>query len=426
MIISWLLWREFLATEDEIELKFNSSFNNQLKYTQNSESPEAKIRAILGILDIKIISKTERVEQKDIYYDTQNREILQNKNSLRIRNIDGKLPEITSKHFISSNYGQFHRIEDSEVISSDDYCTALLENVKKYFPELTIQTKPVVTVINNRIFFNIKTKKAIYQFCLDKFYFTSEDGARSDDFYEIEIEHDSSKKVKKKDDPQLKKLSIIFRDVIGFTETEKNKYEKGVDWIMNPINEKNMQFILFDVVEYSRNLLQKQKSIMQVFTKIIADVLIEYHETDCKKISIGYGVILCLKDTSTNVIKLVKSVIEKLKTQNDKSTDTKFTIRTAINYGSVLEYQDINNYLNLAGKGINIVSRMLREIEEEQILISNDFYKKYKENGIISEKLSGPDYFSEPYSINVKKDSIDVRNFYIKEEGIGIPHTNIY
>jgi len=412
---------------DEIEYKFNSTFNNQLKYTQSSEPSVMKIHAILDILGIRYEAETKSIHQTDYYFDTLDYAILRNKNSLRIRDIENGQLEITSKHFISHDTdGQYHRMEDNEIIyRNGDRLESLLKNGKKYFPGMDIKENPILIINNNRTSFGIKTEISDYILSLDKFHFqNTENEVKSDDFYEIEVEKNSKQNDGKQKDPQLNKLSVAFRDIFGFSNTEKNKYAKGVDWLENPINTKKMQFILFDVVDYSLSKSVEQKTIIKAFTQIITDVLVECPENNCLKIPIGDGVILCLRENYDKTLKIIQGVMGRTKTYNKENLHSQFNLRCAINYGLVLEYQDINSRSNLAGLGINNASRILSKSKKNQIMVSDDFFKYFYDLGMIPKKFIRSNSFSEPFTINVKHNQIiNVRNFYIPEEDIGIPHS---
>lgn len=407
---------------DEIEYKFNT----QLKYTQDSEPSVAKIKAIMDIIGVDYEPNTESLNQKDYYFDTTDYALLRNKNSLRIRDVKNGQTEITSKHFISlDNAGQHHRREDTEKIGKTENQLEVLTKIgEKYFPGVEIQKKPMIIVNNNRISFRIMTGLSNYQLCLDKFFFQNvNDGTKSDDLYEIEVERDSSNKKYNHEDPQLNKLSKAFKDVFDFSKTEKNKYAKGIEWLKNPINTNSMQFVLFDVVNYSLLKSIEQKIIIKNFTKIITDVLIEYSEDNCIKIPIGDGVILCFRESMDKTIKIVKKVMEKIKTNNREESGQKFELRSAIHYGLVLEYQDINNRLNLSGLGINTASRILNNSKKNQILVSDDCFKLFSELGMMSKESIKSDSFSEPFLMIAKHNvNISVRNLYFQEEDIGIPH----
>ena len=186
-----------------------------------------------------------------------------------------------------------------------------------------------------------------------------------------------------------------------------------------------MQFILFDVVNYSSYKSVEQKPIIKIFTQMISNVLIQNSENDCLKIPCGDGVILCFREESNKVLKIVQGVMEKVKNNNKEISSLRFELRCAISYGMVLEYQDINDRLNLSGTGINNASRILSKSGKNQILVSADFYKLYTDLGIIPSNLVNSGCFSEPFSVKAKHDeNIDVRNFFMKEADIGIPHSN--
>jgi adenylate cyclase class IV len=411
---------------DEIEFKLNSSFNNQLKYTQNSEPSVKKIQCILEVLGIHYGSHDCYV-QEDFYFDTQDKALVKERNSLRIRYAEGKAPMITSKHFFTySTNGQHHRQEDEkEIKPGDDDIRALLEHAKCYFSKMTIEARPVVKIKNSRTSFNIKTDTANYLFCLDKFHFINPaDLTRSDDYYEIEVEdispvENSERKESQKEDSQMKNLVAIFKKIFEFTPTEKNKYAKGVDWLHEPIAQKDMQYMEFDIVDYSSKNTPTQKSMIKNFTRMVLASLQECDANDCLKIPIGDGVILSIDDRSDKVLKIIQKMSKKLHDHNDRFPHLKFHLRSAVHYGHILMYQDINNNSNLAGNGINTVARIISKAEEGQILISDAWYNNYKDMGIISDHLSS--CFSEPFKIKVKHNvSIPVRNFH--DDSCGIEH----
>lgn len=419
---------------EEREIKLNSSFNNQLKYTYTSEPSVKKIQCILDGLGIRYDSQVDCFIQEDRYYDTRDRAILKDRNSLRIRAITDKQPVITGKHFVSyDTNGQYRREEKNSVVKPGQTdMDVLFAHAAQYFPGMKIEKKAVVGVRNNRTSFKITTQTSKYSFCLDKFCFINmDDGTKSDDFYEIEVEEEiqntdvvcppdsGAGRGEKKEDPQLKKLSALFKEVFDYTPTEKNKYAKGVDWLYNPINQKNMQFIIFDIVDYSSRNSPVQKSMIKNFTRIINESLDESGMYECLRISIGDGVILCIDEKSDKALQILQRAFEKLNDHNKQDSGVMFELRTAVHYGHVLVYQDINNASNLAGTGINMVSRMLSGAEKSQVFISDVWFENYQDMNIIPPEQAG--CFSEPFTIKVKHDiTIRVRNFYDDACGIGI------
>ena len=156
---------------------------------------------------------------------------------------------------------------------------------------------------------------------------------------------------------------------------------------------------------------------------MVTAVLIKYSENDCIKIPVGDEIILCLGDNSNKILEIVQGVMEKNEAHNRDDSLPKFELRCAINYGSVLEYKDINGCLNLAGPGINDASRILSISKKNQILVSDDFYKFIFDPMMNLEKSSLLNCFSDPVENKVKHDEIKyVRNFCILEKNIGIPY----
>jgi uncharacterized protein YjbK len=415
---------------NEVEFKLNSSFNNQLKYAQHSEPSVKKIQCVLEVLDICYDPHDMDCHvQEDAYFDTMDKKLLKEKNSLRIRRVEGKEPVVTSKHFVSYHItGQFHRKEDEKKIQSgDNDIQMLLSHAREHFPKIKIETNPVVKINNNRISFNIHTQISDYLFCLDKFHFINPlDLTRSDDYYEIEVEEipgteNSEKGKDQTKDLQMGKLVTIFKDIFEFAPTEKNKYAKGVDWLNNPIFQKNMQYMQFDIVDYSLQNTPAQKSIIKAFTQMVLDSLYECDVNDCVKIPVGDGVILSIDEKSDKALKIIQRMLEKLFDYNAQFPSLKFQLRSAVHYGHILMYQDVNNNSNLAGKGINTVARIISRAEKGQILISDAWYDNYKDMDIIPGALIKHGCFSKPFEIKVKHDvSISVRNFKDDSSGMGI------
>jgi uncharacterized protein YjbK len=417
---------------DEIEGKLNSTFNNQYKFVGKSEPPIKKIQCVLESVDISWNHHIDNFFQEDVYYDTKDRTLLKQKDSLRIRRVNGRLPEVTSKHFVLYNTnGQHTRVEEPDIIKPGDNDLIILHNhAKKYFPDIKISDEPAIKVNTHRVSFIINTQNmqaSSYLLCLDKFRFINpHNNTRSDDYYEIEIEKASNRYAEKENDQpnkdlQIEKLILLLGGIFDFLPNKGNKYEKGVKWLDNPIDQKSMQFIEFDIVDYSLKTTSIQKSIVKIFTKMVIDSLHECDLDECIKIPIGDGVILSIDENSDKVIKALQIFFDLLTEHNRILSELRFELRTAVNYGNILFFQDINNNINLAGKGINTTARMISKAEKSQILISDLWFDNYRDMGIIPIALIDSGCFSEPFNIQVKHGAnIPVRNFREDSSCMGI------
>jgi class 3 adenylate cyclase len=114
--------------------------------------------------------------------------------------------------------------------------------------------------------------------------------------------------------------------------------------------------------------------------------------------------------------------MENLNKSNKQFPLLAFELRCVVHYEHVLEYQDINNNLNLAGKGINEASRMLSKTGKNQILVSDDFFTHYKDMDMIpAAMLASGGCFSESFPVKVKHDvELEARNFRDDSNGIGV------
>lgn len=407
----------------EKEIKLLGKYNNQLKFSSSSlKDSLSKIETLLDILKIKH-GNIENITQIDEYYDTYNNKLLNEHASLRIR-YKGKRVYLTIKKMIQNEDNVLPNLSRSE--TEIQLKSEKIEDVVNKYGKEVLDIKPdellkTIQVNNIRNVIPIQTNIRKYELCFDKYYFyIPNENKKSEDYYEIEIETNN---LKISDDEQLVQLTRLFIETWEFIENLESKYERGRKWIANTTQQYlSKQFIVFDIVKYSKRQSYIQKDIILEFNRIVEEKLEEYgFNKGCIKIPTGDGMIIGLNE-KCNIILFISSIIKKIKFINKNCQEEKrIDIRTAIHFGSIFEYQDINNYKNYAGIGINIACRIIGEAKNFQVLVSEEFYQSLFDQGFIDE-----DSFSEQFEIKVKHGvCLKVRNYYNEYSNVGIPNTHI-
>lgn len=408
------MWEEYIIVEREIKLL--GRYNNQLKFSSGSLNDSlSKIEKLLDILKIEHGS-IENIKQIDEYYDTCNNELLNKHASFRIRYKNKKMVE--NEDNILPNLS---RNETEIELKPEKIEDVINEYAKKVFDIEPDKLLKKIQVHNIRSIIPINTNVRNYELCFDKYYFyIPNENKKSEDYYEIEIETDN---VKISDDEQLVQLTRLFIEIWEFVGNLESKYERGRKWIANITQQYlNKQFIVFDVVKYSKRQSYVQKDIILEFNRIVEEKLEEYDfDKGCIKILTGDGMIIGLNEKS-NIMLFIISIIKKIKFVNQNCQEEKrIEIRTALHFGSIFEYQDINNHKNYAGMGINMACRIIGDAKNFQILVSEEFCQSLFNQGFIDE-----DSFSEQFKIKVKHGvCLKVRNYYNEYSNVGIPSAHI-
>lgn len=406
------------AGHQENELKLSGSLSNQLKYVGDTvENALSKLCTSLDLLGIQH-SAPKKIYQEDIYYDTRQRQLEKNGCSLRIRVIEGE-KFLTAKKPSQMIAGPLQRTEYEQPIPVKEQP---LDHMKKcfsqYFPDYTENPlDEILQVRNMRHEIQLSTHCGNhYTLCFDKYtYYCRETGASSDSFYEIEIEQIGENNIEK--DPDIQGLSRLFTELLGFQTERRNKYKKGIVWLKDERTFESRIFILFDFVSYSRAPSIVQRQLIRDFINLVYPKLEEY-APDCIKIPIGDGMILgCPPDT--RVIAFLNSLFSALRQHNENvQQERRLQIRTALHYGPVFKYTDINGDLNYAGSGINFVARIASQTDSNQVLISLECAQYLLESCRIN-----PQYLSEQTLITVKHGvTLSVRNYFDPQSRIGIPN----
>ncbi len=387
----------------EKELKLVSQFNNQLKYNdiRSQEEVVKKIKASLDILDISY-TKTKIITQSDKYYDTEDNYLIKNEISLRFREVEKKNEKqcyITLKTKAKKEVGNvLSRYEKEEKLNDiSNWKDKIRKCIEEVVDTNNFEMKDAVQIINNRILIPINTGKNAYNLCFDKYFFCVK-GRRSDDLYEIEIESESENNTNTRD-KKIDKLCDLFTQVFGYKTTKKSKYEQGMQWKSSEIDVKNKNFVLIDIVDYSKKIPELQKDIVIMLNKQIKKCL---EDLDFFKktiaLPIGDGAILAFEE-NINIIRFIQTIVSALNIYNNSIPEKNKTIevRFAIHNGPVFEFPDINGNTNYAGNGINIVSRIASKTKAKTIFVSEAFLNWCNNSAHIDTSI-----FSDKFEIEVK------------------------
>lgn len=398
----------------ENELKFATSYNNQLKYSDTAswERSIGKIKKLLGILRIEIEPEC-RLRNDDTYYDTSTHELAERGMSLRHRRVDNDKDYVTWK-LPRAQAGTFglSRDEFEEEVERDQLVQKLQTCFKKALPETQNTMRPIFTIHNRRTVIPIKTDGGSYELCFDKYYYSTERQRCSDDFYEIEIE---AKTVLVERDEQIKQLADIFDKVLGYQSETVSKYKRGLRWLCADTDFQYKSFILFDIVGYSLRPAAEQKRLVTRLNFIIKNAVKDIQLLPPLFIPIGDGVIICTEQ-GDSVIRLIGTIVGNIRRENnDYGEDEKLCVRCSVHYGQVYAYQDINDGVNYAGGGINLVSRISSVTDPGQILVSEAFFEQAQQQNW------GVANFGQKQTKVVKHGvEIDVRNYFRRSDGLGI------
>lgn len=403
----------------ENEVKLLGGFNNQLKYSDHSvKDTMEKIEVLLSILKIEKVGEVKKRNQRDEYYDTYDQKIKNKKGSARIRQITTNSSSqssylVTVKKKISTGIGicEDALVRDEYEFQCDNYneCEKLLYRQARNLFEISndVNIERQISVYNQRNYCIIKTKIATYELAYDKFkYVNPKDNSQSHYFYEIEIEtNDETVDIKK--DEQIDALVKVFKEVMGFEHDGKSKYRRGIEWKTGQDGLERKIFIVFDIVNYSRESSKTQKKKVECFIRIVKKCLLNNLES-VQKIPLGDGLILVFPDTY-NSFSFLNNLFANLNTVNrNRGERENIRIRTSIHVGSVIRYFDINENCNFAGHGINVAYGINNKAQDGQVLVSKEFYDFMRDKDLLEENN-----YKKIGLVEIKHDvRIEVYNYY--------------
>ena len=420
--------------EVDREIKLISTANTQIKF-YNKRPPEdivRKIERLLNALDITIkdrqVSRAKNaLIHSHIYFD-DGWELADQSCTLNIRSIEGRrgadvlIFKFDETKGQANGIGYLDRREMRTIIepsTKDQFLQdgIAIKQIHRIFPEAdfsyekTTHLKAEGTVNIRRSWIEIAIDDRNYRIVIDKYYFFNFFYNKySETFTEIEIVNRfpiSEETITSNDfHPKILNFANILRSVFDVEVQPLSKYQRFKDFSIDQEFE-DYYFIGFDVVAYSSEPSIQQKQIVQRFHKIIKDALIRSgfrRDREPIKISIGDGALIAVRGDWMNIRRLLNRTKAAVLSNNADDAARKIVYRTAIHYGSVFSFTDLNDMMNLAGKGINTVSRILNETNVGQTVMSADTYKR-----IIDSSPVAPHEFRELGTRPIKHgDTIDL------------------
>ena len=171
---------------------------------------------------------------------------------------------------------------------------------------------------------------------------------------------------------------------MGFEHDGKSKYRRGIEWKTEQDGLERKIFIVFDIVNYSRESSKTQKKKVECFIRIVKKCLLNNLES-VQKIPLGDGLILVFPDTY-NSFSFLNNLFANLNTVNrNRGERENIRIRTSIHVGSVIRYFDINENCNFAGHGINVAYGINNKAQDGQVLVSKEFYDFMRDKDLLEE-----------------------------------------
>lgn len=148
----------------------------------------------------------------------------------------------------------------------------------------------------------------------------------------------------------------------------------------------SVKYVFLDVVDYSSRTIEKQYTIVTLLQEIVrtsVTTLIKYNwlyeslHDYCEFLPTGDGMCIAIKNRHDDDIAVLVAlkILENLYTYNSQNEDMQFEIRIGININKDIEYIDINDAPNFAGRGINLAQRIMDMSDGGNILVSSSVYE---------------------------------------------------
>ncbi len=397
----------------DIEIKFISKANTQIKFYNRNLQVEAfrKIEKLLVALDIQIENKTSSLRENstirdDTYFDDGWR-LADNGYSLSIRSYKGQRTDKAFPDVLIYKYDETKGHSDGvpsitrkelRVNLEDGMKDKFLKDgisvcdLEKYFPDADFALDSGTKLVRQggahikRSSYAVRTEFQRYRISVDRYYFISRNYDKySEVFHEIEIENRAEDS---NFHPKIKQAADILQAMFEVEAAPKSKYHRFKDFVVSD-DFQEYYFVGFDIVSYSIEQSWKQKQVVQLFHKIIKDQVSRAgfsRNNDLTKISIGDGAVVAARANWDNVVGFIETIKIAVDNANKKDPNRKIEYRTAIHYGPVFSFTDLNDMINVAGNGINVLNRILGEVKEGEIFLSRDAYKRIIDGAPIDAK----------------------------------------
>jgi hypothetical protein len=390
--------------ESDKEIKFISSANTQIKFYNKNIHPDV-FRKIEKLLRFQKVDVREKITasmdgsptRQDIYFDHDWR-LADNYCSLSIRSYKEFDKERPGSNFLTAKFDEKKEPNNNGtlVLARHEVHTTLDSATAERFTKQGISTSDIKNLLKDadlplpnkcrlivkgqayirRSIFFFEIDGANYQISVDKFYFYHVNSNRySETYTEIEIE---SKDSSIKYDQKILDLCELLPVVFDIQAEAESKYQRFRSFSVE--NEyKSFFFVGWDISGYSKETSLKQKQVVQRFHKIIKDSAAATGFTRARNLvslSIGDGAILAADTAWQNIEELIRTVHDRVAENNKLDGTREISYRTAIHWGSVFPFTDLNDSINIAGEGINTVNRLLSITKAHQVIVSKEVYDR--------------------------------------------------
>jgi class 3 adenylate cyclase len=390
-------------TAIEAEIKFIQAANTQIKFYNRNVQVDIfnKIGGLLAALDVQVEKKVSSLREKpakriDTYFD-QGWHLADNDCSLTIRTHPDRQRGARRPDLLIFKHGEHSglmngirfltrrelRIELKEGERETLLKTGItLAQLSQYFPDADLPDDDDTVFRGKgsahirRSVYQIKADDKPYRLSVDRYYFYNDELDKfSETFTEIEIEirHEGGDF-----HPKIKQIADILQAMFEVRAEPVSKYSRFREFSTTD-NFEEFYFIGFDLVSYSLSPSWTQKQIVQLFHKIIKDQVlatISSRDNQPIKISIGDGAVIAARVDWTSILRLIKRIEETVARNNAKQNARIIEYRTAVHFGPVFRFTDLNDMISVAGNGINIVNRILAETGGGEVIISSAAHRR--------------------------------------------------
>ncbi len=172
--------------------------------------------------------------------------------------------------------------------------------------------------------------------------------------------------------------------------------------------------IIMDIVAYSMQTDTVQKKLIEKLQGIILKTEIIAHNLEnIIFLPTGDGCVIALHQSLHSILIQLCAELQK------KVSEINLEVRFGLNFGSVFQYKDVNNNVNIAGSGINMAARAMDAGDANHIIANRTIYDQLGNMDDWHRNI-----FHELGTIEVKHGvKLDIYNIYSVEENFGNPQT---
>ncbi len=390
---------------DKEEIKLIARSNTQIKFYNSNRYSDItdKIVKLLKALGATIVAQEISSDRKkparhDVHFD-HGWLLAGRMQSVSIRNYAAPGPKPTL--IVKLGEGKEH-IGSITYLGRTQYKTELSEEeVKKYtdvgirhsdltyhFPGIELDLGdddillPKGDTFMRRSTITFTTEGDPYTVSVDKFYFHDLVSDKySETFVEVEIDCTDNKKP----DPVLTRVIEIMECMLDVDMQPISKYQRFREFCSSDQFEEYF-FLGVDLVSYSQVESWKQKQVVQRFHKIIKDSVAAGARKRPIMLSIGDGAIVVLPSDWPNIDGIMRRIKAGVDKNNAQGELRKIEFRIAVHFGAVFTFTDLNDGMNVAGEGINVVSRVLDKSSNGKCLLSEQAYRRIVDSNPVNKE----------------------------------------